>query len=126
MKFKILELRGVGPQNAKALEKADLYYADELLDIDVAAVSKKTGLKAADIQRWKDYVLLMKIRTVGPAYANLLHREDVGITTVGQLAQAKPADVLEKLKKSNSRRRIVKVLPTLKKVENWIQIAKSK
>lgn len=124
MKFKIIELKGVGPQAAKALEKNGLYYADQLVKADAETVSKQTGLAKKDVQRWIDYTHLMKIRTLGPAYANILHRDDVGIPTVHDLAKSKPEDVLAKMLASNKRRPRVKVLPTLKKVENWIQTAK--
>jgi predicted flap endonuclease-1-like 5' DNA nuclease len=125
MKFKIIELKGVGPQAAKALEKNGLYYAEQLYNADAEIVSKQTGLAKKDVQRWIDYTHLMKIRTLGPAYANILHREDVGISTVQDLAKCKAEEVLTKMTASNKRRPRVKVLPTLKKVENWIQTAKT-
>ena len=124
MKFKIIELKGVGPQAAKALEKLGYYYAEQLLTIDVAAISKQTKLEMKTLQRWKDYVSLMKIKTLGPAYANILHRDDVGINTPQDLAKSQPNDVLNNMIQSNKKCQLVKVLPTLKKVTNWIEVAK--
>ena len=115
MKFKIIELKGVGPQAAKALGKAGYYYAEELLEIDPAVVAKKTGLDVKKVQAWKDYVHLMKIRTLGPAYANIMHRPDVGVLNIQMLAAAKAPELLEKMTKSNKARRYVLVSVTRRK-----------
>ena len=124
MRFKVIELKGIGPQAAKALEKAGYYYAEQLLKMNVAEVAKKTGLEAIRLQTWQDYVKMMKLKGIGPNYANLLHRDDVGIANLGQLAKANPEDLLKKLTASNKKRHLVKVLPTLKKIQRWIEEAK--
>lgn len=106
------------------MEKAGYYYTDELLGINVDEVAKKTGLDSSDLQKWKNYVHLMKVRTVGPAYANILHRDDVGICTTKDLATVHPAELLNKMTASNKHRRLVKILPNLKRIERWIETAK--
>ena len=126
MRFTILELKGIGPQAAKALEKAGYYYAEELVPMDVKKVSKETNIAEDKLQQWKDYVALMKIKSIGPNYANLLHRQDVGIATAADLSKAQPDALLKKLIESNKKKRLVKVLPTLAKVQRWIETAKKK
>lgn len=126
MKFKVIELKGVGPQGAKALEKAGFYYADSLLEMDEKKISKTTGIPEEVLLRWKSYVLLMKIHSLGPAYANILFRDDVGVKNIDDLAKSDPEKLLEKMTQSNKKRRIVKVLPTLAKLKRWIEEAKNK
>ena len=125
MRFKIIELKGIGPQNAKALEKAGFYYAEELQSLDVKKVSVQTKIDEKDLQKWKDYVALMKIRTIGPAYANLLHCSDVGVCSTADLGKCNAKELLEKLSQSNKKKRLVKVLPTIVKVERWINAARA-
>jgi predicted flap endonuclease-1-like 5' DNA nuclease len=124
MRFKIIDLKGVGPHNAKALEKAGFYYAEELLNLDVHKISSETKINEKDLQRWKDNITIMKIRSIGPAYACLLHRDDVGILTINDLAKCNAKDLLDKIANSNKNKRLVKVLPTLNKVQRWIDTAK--
>lgn len=123
MRLTILQLKGVGPQNAKALEKAGYYYAEELALIPVENVSKQTGIPESELQRFKTFVHLMRIKSIGPNYANLLYRDDVRIFNLNDLAKAQPEDLYQKLKKSNRNKRLVKVLPTFNKVEKWIKYA---
>lgn len=123
MRFRIIELRGVGPQNAKKLENVGLYYAFELKEMDVKEISGKTGISEENLQMWKDYMSLMQFRHIGPNYANLLHREDVGIKTIRDFAHKNPNEILQKMKESNKRRRLVKVLPNIEKINDWISIA---
>ncbi len=75
------------------------------------------------LQKWQDYVALMKIPTIGPAYASLLHRNDVGICSETDLSRCNAQDLLEKLEQSNKKKHLVKILPTLSKVQRWIAAA---
>jgi hypothetical protein len=81
-------------------------------------------LNSKDLQKWQNYVRLMKVRTVGPAYANILHRNDVGIYSPKDLTTVKPMELLNKMAASNKRHRLVKVLPNIKRIERWIESAK--
>jgi hypothetical protein len=67
----------------------------------------------------------MKIHSIGPAYANIMHREDVGVKKMEDLAKANPDDLLKKIIASNKKRRLVKVVPTIAKVKRWINEAKT-
>ena len=93
--------------------------------LDVKKVSVQTKIDEKDLQKWKDYVSLMKIRTIGPAYANLLHRSDVGAYSTADLRKCNPKELLEKLSQSNKKKRLVKVLPTIAKVEQSINAARA-
>ena len=48
---------------------------------------------------------------IGPAYANLLHRSDVGVCSTADLGKCNAKELLEKLSQSNKKKRLVKVLP---------------
>ena len=123
MRFRIIELKGVGPQNAKALKKAGLYYADQLRTIDLQKLSLQTKIDVQILQTWQDYVALMKIPTIGPAYAKLLHRSDVGVCSEADLSHCSAQELLEKMRQSNKKKHLVKVLPTIPKIQRWIATA---
>jgi predicted flap endonuclease-1-like 5' DNA nuclease len=125
MRFRIVDLRGIGPQDTKALKKAGVMYAEQLKQTDINKLSVDSGISKEKLSKWKNYVIFMGIRTIGPHYAILLHRPDVGINSIQELAKCSSNELLTKIIESNKRKRLVKVLPTIKKVENWIEIAKN-
>ena len=122
MRFRIIELKGVAPENAKALEKAGLYYADQLRTIDLQQLSSQTKIDVQILQKWQDYVALMKIRTIGPAYANLLRRNDVGVCSEADLSHSNAQELLEKMRQSNKKKHLVKVLPPSPKSNDGLPV----
>lgn len=72
--FRITQYR---PPSRQCIGKTGIYYAEELMNLDVQATSKKTGIGCETLLTWKDYVMLMKIKSVGPNYANFFNRKNV-------------------------------------------------
>jgi predicted flap endonuclease-1-like 5' DNA nuclease len=60
---------------------------------------------------------------VGPKYRALLR--EAGITTINQIAESDPEDLLKLLRETNELAEVTKRPPTLYNVEQWIEAAKS-
>jgi nucleotidyltransferase/DNA polymerase involved in DNA repair len=125
MKFRIKELRGLGPQAMKKLIKNGVYYANDLLNLDLDIFSKQSKISKQDLELWKSYVLLMQVGQIGPACANLLCRPDIGIKTIEDLAKANPENLQTKLIESNKKYRMAKLLPSIFKIRKWVEDARN-
>lgn len=125
MKFRIKELRGLGPQAMKKLIKNGVYYVNDLLKIDLDQFSKQAKINKNDLELWKSYVILMQVSQIGPACANLLCRPEIGINTIADLAKANPDELHTKLSEANKKYRMAKLLPSIFKIRKWVEDAKS-
>jgi predicted flap endonuclease-1-like 5' DNA nuclease len=63
----------------------------------------------------------MRIKGVGGQYAELL--EAAGVDTVVELATRKPENLFKKLQEVNEQKELVRNLPTLVQVEDWVKQA---
>jgi predicted flap endonuclease-1-like 5' DNA nuclease len=79
-----------------------------------------TEIKQAFAQAVK---VIDQLPGVGPKYRALL--QEAGITTINQIAESDPEDLLKLLKDTNELVEITKRPPTLYIVEQWIDAAKS-
>jgi predicted flap endonuclease-1-like 5' DNA nuclease len=72
---------------------------------------------------WVNHVDLFRIQGVGSEYADLL--EAAGVDTVPELAQRNPANLHQKLSEVNEEKQLVRHVPSLSSVEDWVEQAKS-
>ena len=63
-----------------------------------------------------------RINGIGSEYADLL--EAAGVDTVPELAQRKPENLLEKMTSINEEKKLVRRLPVLSMVTDWVDQAK--
>lgn len=81
-----------------------------------------TGVEQSVILRLTNHADLFRIRGIATQYADLL--EAAGVDTVPELAQRNPENLVKKLAEVNEAQGLVKRLPTLTEVTNWIAQAK--
>lgn len=86
-------------------------------------LASRSGLSEKLILGWVNRADLYRVKGVGTQYADLL--ENAGVDTVVELATRKGSNLLEKMKAVNAQRRLVRVLPTLRRVEAWVAHAKA-
>jgi PAS domain-containing protein len=72
---------------------------------------------------WVNKADLFRVKGIGTQYADLL--EKAGVDTVVELGKRKPENLLEKMKQTNEEKKLVRQLPTLKKVQDWVEQAKA-
>jgi predicted flap endonuclease-1-like 5' DNA nuclease len=125
---KIVEIEGIGEAYAKKLQAAGVATAEALLQKGAAPKGRKelaeaTGISAAQVLQWVNHVDLFRIKGVGSEYADLL--EASGVDTVVELAKRVPENLVAKMTEVNGVKKLVRKLPVLKQVTNWVDQAKA-
>lgn len=85
-------------------------------------IAEKTGASEKTVLEWVNRVDLFRIRGIGREYADLL--EQAGVDTVPELAQRNPENLYEKLVAVNRDKQLVRRLPVLAQVKDWVEQAK--
>jgi predicted flap endonuclease-1-like 5' DNA nuclease len=120
-------VEGIGEVYAGKLKEVGVDTPQALLERGATPQGRKELAEAADISQhlileWVNHVDLYRISGVGSEYADLL--EAAGVDTVVELAQRNPANLFEKLSEVNAEKKLVRKLPTLAQVEDWVAQAK--
>jgi predicted flap endonuclease-1-like 5' DNA nuclease len=123
----IIDVEGIGPAYAEQLEKVGVRTTDDLLARGATEKGREeleaaSGIGHAYILKWVNRVDLYRINGVGSEYSDLL--EVAGVDTVPELAQRNAANLTETLAEANAARNLVRKLPTLDQVTDWIDQAK--
>jgi predicted flap endonuclease-1-like 5' DNA nuclease len=124
----IIDVEGIGPVFAGQLEAIGVKTTDNLLERGATPkgreeLEEKSGIGHALILKWVNRVDLYRINGVGSEYSDLL--EIAGVDTVPELAQRNAANLTETLAEANAARNLVRKLPTLAQVTDWIDQAKA-
>lgn len=122
----IKQIAGIGEISARKLAWAGIESADELLERGATArgrrkIAGETGLSSKRILDWVNHVDLFRISGVGEDYAVLL--EDAGVNTVAELARRDPERLRQILESVNDEKSIVKRLPSVDRLSEWIKEA---
>jgi predicted flap endonuclease-1-like 5' DNA nuclease len=123
----IIDVEGIGPAYAVKLKKAGIVTTDALLEKGATPkgrkeIAEKTGIGDALILEWVNHVDLYRIKGVGSEYADLL--EAAGVDTVVELAQRKAENLVAKMEEKNKAKKLVRKMPVVSQVEDWIAQAK--
>lgn len=123
----LTKIEGVGKADAQKLEAAGISTARALVKQGAdpqgrRAIAAQTGIKGSLILRWLNHIDLFRIKGVGDEYANLLVA--AGVRTVRQLALRNPKNLYRKMVKLNQAERLVRKLPSLAQVKDWVAQAK--
>lgn len=123
----VADIEGIGPAFAEKLDKAGVKTTDGLLKAGATAKGRKdvaaaSGIAEAKILEWVNRADLYRIKGVGSEYSDLL--EVAGVDTVKELAQRNPENLLDAMTKTNAEKKLVRRLPTLDEVKDWVDQAK--
>lgn len=124
---KLVDIEGIGEAYAKKLDVAGVKTLEDFLNKAVTpkdrkAVAEKSGISEHLILKWANRADLARINGIGSEYADLL--EAAGVDTVPELAQRKPENLLEKMTSINEEKKLVRRLPVLSMVTDWVDQAK--
>jgi predicted flap endonuclease-1-like 5' DNA nuclease len=120
---KIIDIEGIGPAYAKKLAGAGVKTTGKLLKIAADAAGRKGLAEQADVSTqqvlaWVNRADLMRIGGVGTHYSDLL--EAAGVDTVVELAQRNAENLFEKLLELNRAKNLVRKVPSLAEVRDWV------
>ncbi len=126
MGYPITDIRGIGADTALILRSEGIRTTVSLLQ---CAKTPKQRLKIAtkvgiDDQRVLDWVTAadrMRVKGVGWEYSELLSA--AGVKTVKELQFRNPQKLVDQMTQANARRKLVRLLPSVKVVQRWIESA---
>lgn len=124
----IKDIEGIGESQAKKLADANIKTVEALLDAGASAsgrkaLSKETGISESKILEWVNRADLYRINGIGSEFSDLL--EAAGVDSVPELALRNPESLHKMLEDTNTKKKIVRALPNLDKVADFIKQAKS-
>lgn len=125
--YKIEEIEGIGPVLGQKFRENDIKDTNGLLKACLTKkqrkeLAEKTGISEAQILKFANQVDLFRVKGIGSEYAELL--EAAGVDTVKELAQRNPENLVEKMQEVNDVKNLVRRVPPLKSVQNWVEQAK--
>ena len=123
----IIDVEGVGPVYAEQLAAVGVKTTDDLLERGAKPKGRQdleaaTGIGHALILKWVNRVDLYRIKGVGSEYSDLL--EIAGVDSPVELAHRNAANLVETMAEANAARSLVRRLPTLAEVTDWIEQSK--
>jgi predicted flap endonuclease-1-like 5' DNA nuclease len=124
---KLIDIEGVGPVYASKLEAVGVKDTDALLMLGATPkgrkeLAEKSGVNETLILKWVNRVDLARVKGIGSEYADLL--EASGVDTVVELGTRKPENLVKKMAEVNEAKNLVRKLPALTQVEDWVKQAK--
>ena len=127
MAKKIADIEGIGPKYASKLQKAGVRSVAGLLKSCCdkkgrKAIAEQSGIDASQLLKWANMADLYRIKGVGSEYSELL--EASGIDTVKELRNRNAANLHAKMVEVNTKKKLVRQLPSAKQVSDFVAQAK--
>jgi hypothetical protein len=126
--YPIAETRAIAPFYAAKLKSAGIRSTTTLLQRASTPklrkeLSETTNIPMNLILDWANIADLTRVRGIALDYAELLVA--AGVDTVKDLGRRNAANLVARMQEVNGRKPHVDLLPSEKRVEGWIRVAKS-
>jgi predicted Fe-Mo cluster-binding NifX family protein len=127
MGYPITDIQGIGPDTVAILKSEGIRTTIGLLRMAKTPkqrlrIAEKIGTDDKHVLDWVTAADRMRVKGVGSEYAELLRA--AGVKTVSELKFRNPQRLVEKMKEANTKRKLVRLLPSVNTVARWIEIAK--
>ncbi len=128
MVYKIEQIEGIGPHFAERLGTAGVHTTEDLLARGATPEGRRqlelaTGISAEQVLTWTNQADLMRVSGIGSEFGQLL--EASGVNTVKELAQRNAENLVNVMTRINEEKHLTRVLPPLKSVTKWIELAQT-
>jgi predicted flap endonuclease-1-like 5' DNA nuclease len=125
---KLETIEGIGPVYAARLRKGGVATVEALLEQGATPLGRlrmeqKTGIGHALILEWVNVADLMCIKGIGEQYSGLLG--EAGVDTVRELQNRVPERLYKAVVRTNEAKRLVRRLPSLGMVRDWVGQARA-
>src|ERR1700712_5396247 len=126
MTYPLTQIEGMTAFAASKLKKLGIRTTEALLEAAHTAkgrrdLSAKSGISEQQLLEWANIADYMRIPGMGKAKAGLLRA--AGVTTVRELALRNPARLALNMKEVNTKRKLVRILPSEESVKQLIEKA---
>jgi len=120
-------IEGIGSSRGRMLRNAGIRTVDDLLRAGATRrgrqrIANEIGVSYATMHKWVYRGDLLRVRGIGRQYSELL--ETAGVATLTDLSTRNPRFLWQTLKLVNRERKLVRRIPPLKTIENWVHKAK--
>jgi hypothetical protein len=125
--YPISDIDGLTTYSASKLKSVGIRTTSGLLEAARTvkgrkALAAKTGISEQHLLDWANFSDYMRIPGMGKAKVGLVRA--AGVLTVRELALRNPARLTQNMKSVNSKRKLVRILPSEKSVEQLIEMAR--
>jgi predicted flap endonuclease-1-like 5' DNA nuclease len=126
MSYPITDIGGIDGDVAASLKSAGIRSTAKLLEQARTVkgrkdLAEKTGLPEKQLLCWANMADRMRIKGISKEYAELL--QAAGVNTVKELRYRSPANLAKAMAEANTKRKMVRLLPSEKVVTRWIETA---
>lgn len=123
----IEQISGIGPSYAEKLKGANITAIKDLLKAGATKKGRQTLSKITDasertVLKWVNRADLFRVKGIGKEYSELL--DLAGVNTVVELSRRNPASLRAKLEEVNKEKMVVKLLPSVDTIKEWVRHAK--
>ena len=127
MTYPLSQIEGMTAFAASKLKKLGIRTTEALLEAAHTVkgrkdLSVKTGISEQQLLEWANFCDYMRIPGMGKARTGLLRA--AGVTTVRELGLRNPTRLAQNMKDINTKRKLVRVLPSENSVEQLIAEAR--
>jgi hypothetical protein len=127
MTYPLSEIDGLSTFAAAKLKSLGIRTTDRLLEAARTVkgrkvLAAKTGISEQQLLAWANFSDYMRIPGMGKAKVGLMRA--AGVATVRELALRNPTRLAQNMKEVNIRRKLVRVLPSERSVEQLIDKAR--
>ena len=128
MDYKIQDIEGIGPAYGEKLAAAKINSTSHLLEHCATRSGRKqaaeaTGVSETLLLKWTNLADMMRIKGIGPQFAELL--EAAGVDTVKELAQRNAENLAGKMAEMNTVKNLTNAVPASSIISGWIDTAKT-
>lgn len=125
---RLLMIDGIDHNNRYKLQRVGIRTVESLLQScqnseNRELLAEKARIPQMNLEKWVNQADLTRIRGVGGEFAKLL--EAIEVISVAALARQEPEALLEKMAAANAVKKHVRKIPTMQKIESWIEQARS-
>ena len=127
MTYPLSAIEGLTAYFALKLKSRGIRTAEALLEAARTVkgrkeLAAKTGISEQQLLEWANFSDHMRIPGMGKAKIGLIRA--AGVTTVRELGLRNPARLAQSMRQANTKRKLVRILPSEKSVEQLIERAR--
>ena len=124
----IKTIEGIGPAYGSKFRNINIKIVEDLLRAGSTkksrrALSVELGVAPKTILKWVYRADFFRLRGIGKQYSSLL--ESAGVNTVTDLSSRNPKNLYMILKKTNDEKNMVKRIPPISLIQDWVESAKN-
>jgi predicted flap endonuclease-1-like 5' DNA nuclease len=121
-------IEGIGPTYGNRFRRMGIRIVEDLLRAGSTKrrrreLANELGVAPKTLLKWVYRADFFRLRGIGKQYSSLL--ESAGVNTVTDLSRRNPKNLYSLLKETNAEKNLVKRIPHLGLIQNWVESAKN-